>query len=66
MKSNVIIKLIEDRPRKRGSKISEADLKRLAQLAEDNVKMMEKLDCLKFKGGVIYYKTNCFGNYYPE
>lgn len=66
MNPSTIIKLIEDRPRKRGSKISEEDLKRLSALARDNIQLMEKLGCLEFKGEVIYYKTNCFANYYQE
>lgn len=62
----VIIKLLEDRQRPRGSKISDEDLKRLAKLGEENMKLLEELGCWKMEGDVIYYKTGCLGNYFQE
>lgn len=62
----VIIKLLEDRPKKRGSKIRDDDLRRLASLSNETVNLMIEIGCLKVNGGEIYYKTNCYGNYYQE
>ncbi|AEE94526.1 conserved hypothetical protein [Acidianus hospitalis W1] len=62
----LIIKLLEDRQRPRGSKIKDDDLKRLARLGEENIRLLEELGCWKIKGGVIYYKTGCLGNYFQE
>jgi len=62
----VIIKLLEDRPRPRGSKRSVNDLKRLVELARENIKLMEELGCLKYEGDRIYYKTGCLGSYFRE
>ncbi|QGA54098.1 hypothetical protein GFS03_05695 [Sulfolobus sp. E5-1-F] len=64
--SKVLIKLLEDRPRPRGSKIKEEDLRRLAKLGEENVKLLEEMGCWKMEGEVIYYKTGCLGNYFKE
>ncbi|MBB5253632.1 hypothetical protein [Sulfurisphaera ohwakuensis] len=62
----IVIKLLENRPRPRGSKISDEDLKRLAKLGEENMKLLEELGCWKIEGYVIYYKTGCLGNYFQE
>lgn len=62
----VLIRLLEDRPRPRGSKISDRDLKRLAELARENIKLLEELGCWKYEGGVIYYRTGCLGSYFRE
>ncbi|MDT7902405.1 MAG: hypothetical protein RXQ75_08015 [Acidianus hospitalis] len=62
----LIIKLLEDRQRPRGSKIKDDDLKRLARLGEENIRLLEELGCWKIEGGVIYYKTGCLGNYFQE
>jgi hypothetical protein len=62
----VIIKLLEDRPRPRGSKVTEEDLKRLIKLAEENIRLLEELGCWRVEGGVIYYRTNCLGSYFPD
>jgi hypothetical protein len=59
----VFIRLIEDRPRPRGSKVSEADLKRLAELARDNLELLKELGCWRREGDVIYYRTGCLGSY---
>ncbi|BCU70189.1 hypothetical protein [Stygiolobus caldivivus] len=66
MDPKVVIKLLEDRPRPRGSKISDDDLRRLAGLARENIKVLEELGCWKTEGGIIYYKTGCLGSYFPE
>ncbi|MGC9105605.1 MAG: hypothetical protein ACP5HQ_04175 [Thermoprotei archaeon] len=47
----VFIRLIEDRPRPRGSKTTEADLKRLAELARDDLELMQELGCWRREGG---------------
>jgi hypothetical protein len=47
----VFIRLIEDRPRPRGSKTSEADLKRLAELARDQPRIAEGAGLLEEGGG---------------
>ncbi|MFP3218408.1 hypothetical protein [Acidianus sp.] len=62
----LIIKLLEDRQRPRGSKIKDDDLKRLARLGEENIRLLEELGCWKIEGGVIFYKTGCLGNYFQE
>jgi hypothetical protein len=62
----IVIKLLEDRGRPRGSKIKDEDLKRLAKLGEENIRLLEELGCWKIEGGVIYYKTGCLGNYFQE
>jgi hypothetical protein len=62
----LIIKLLEDRQRPRGSKIKDDDLKRLARLGEENIRLLEELGCWKIEGGVIYYKTGCLGDYFQE
>lgn len=62
----VIIKLLEDRPKARGSKIKDEDLKRLASLARENIVIMEESGCIKISGEEIYWKTNCFGGYYQK
>ncbi|MEW9492378.1 MAG: hypothetical protein TQ35_0009315 [Candidatus Aramenus sulfurataquae] len=62
----VIIKLLEGRPRPRGSKRSVNDLKRLVELARENIKLMEELGCLKYEGDRIYYRTSCLGSYFRE
>jgi hypothetical protein len=62
----VIIRLLEDRGRPRGSKMTEEDLMRLAKLAEDNVRLLEDLGCWKIEGDVIYYRIGCLGSYYPD
>jgi hypothetical protein len=62
----VTIKLLENRPRPRGSKMSDNDLRRLIELSKENIKLMEELGCLKFEGDKIYYKTGCLGSYFQE
>ncbi|MEJ2777359.1 hypothetical protein [Stygiolobus sp. RP850M] len=62
----IVIKLLEDRGRPRGSKIKDEELKRLAKLGEENIRLLEELGCWKVEGGVIYYTTGCLGNYFQE
>jgi hypothetical protein len=62
----IVIKLLEDRGRHRGSKIKDEELKRLAKLGKENIKLLEELGCWRIEGGVIYYKTGCLGNYFQE
>jgi hypothetical protein len=62
----VVIKLLEDRGRTRGSKIKDEDLKRLAKLGEENIRLLEELGCWKIEGEKIYYKSGCLGNYFQE
>nr|WP_306308646.1 hypothetical protein [Sulfolobus acidocaldarius] len=64
--SRVIIKILEDRERYRKSKMSEADLKRLAELAKENMELMKRLECWKVVGDVIYYRSGCLGNFFQE
>ncbi|BFH72120.1 hypothetical protein SJAV_00640 [Sulfurisphaera javensis] len=63
---SVLIKLLEERPKSRGSKISDNDLKRLAKLAEENIKIMEIVGCFNIKGEEVYWKTNCMGGSYQS
>ncbi|ABP95073.1 MULTISPECIES: hypothetical protein [Metallosphaera] len=63
MDPKIIIRLLEERPRYRGNKVSEAGLKRLAKLAEENVELMKELGCFRV-GGEVYWRTNCIGGYY--
>jgi len=63
---SVLLKLLEERPKKRKVRISDDDLKRLAKLAEENVKVMTLSECIKIEGEVIYWKTNCMGGYYQD
>jgi len=63
---SVFLRLLEERPKKRKVRISEEDLKRLAKLAEENVKVMTLSGCIKIEGEVIYWKTNCMGGYYQD
>ena len=63
---SVFLRLLEERPAKRKVRISEDDLKRLAKLAEENVKVMALSGCIKIEGEVIYWKTNCMGGYYQD
>lgn len=46
--------------------MSDNDLRRLIELSKENIKLMEELDCLKYEGGKIYYKTGCLGSYFEE
>lgn len=62
----VLIRLLEERPKSRGSKIRDEDLKRLAKLAEENVKLMEELGCFKINGEEGYWRSNCMGGYYQR
>jgi hypothetical protein len=41
----IVIKLLEDRGRPRGSKIKDEELKRLAKLGEENIRLLEELGC---------------------
>jgi len=62
----IFIRLLEERPKARKNKINDKDLKRLAELATENIQIMKELGCWKVEGDIIFYKTNCLGNYYQE
>jgi hypothetical protein len=64
--SEIVIKLLEDRPKNRGSKISDEDLRRLAKFAKENIELMKLSGCFKYNGEEIFWKTNCLGGYIQE
>ena len=49
----VLLKLLDERPRVRGSKRSLEDVKRLAELAYDTWKGMEVLGWIKWEKGAL-------------
>ncbi|BCS93124.1 hypothetical protein L3N51_01911 [Metallosphaera sp. J1] len=63
MDSKLIIRLLEERPRYRGNRITEQDLRRLASFAEENIRLMKELGCFSLDGE-LHWKTNCIGGYY--
>jgi len=55
-KKDVLFRLLDERPRVRGSKRSLRDIKRLAELAYDTWKGMEALGWIKWEKGVLIIK----------